>query len=95
MAWTTEKVPFRNDNTVAMLVYNIRHRFELTASCIVQTKRFGLILAHFALLHSYLITEKLNGNKTPIELCDKVRRTHERRVTYINKTPNAAPQSAT
>lgn len=95
MAWTTEKVPFRSDNTVAMLVYNIRHRFGLTANCIVQTKRFGLILVHFAMLHSYLITEKLNGDKTLIDLCDKVRLTHDRRAIYINKTPNAAPQSAT
>lgn len=92
MAWTTEKVACKSDNTVAMLAYNIRHRFELTVSCIVRkTKRFGFGFGHFALLRSYLITEKLSGDKALVYLCNTIRLTHNHRAIYINKQAKHCP----
>lgn len=85
MAWTTEKVACKSDNTVAMLAYNIRHRFGLTVGCTVQkTKRF-------ALLRSYLVTEKLSGDKTLVDLCNKIRLTHDHGAIYINKYAKCCP----
>lgn len=54
MAETTEKAALRSDNPVEMLLYDIRHRFGLTGSCLVQTKRFQVLFC-FALLSFTLV----------------------------------------
>lgn len=54
MSWIAEKAAFRCDNTVALCIYDTRHRFGLLGSGLVETQRL-YVLFWFALLCLTLI----------------------------------------
>lgn len=76
---------------MVLLTQNIRHRFGLTGSCLVQTKSF-YVLFGFSWLYSPVITEKLSGDKTLVNPCKKNDQHVTTRAPNMNKYARGCSQ---